>query len=91
MNILYKMVNPDSIFGFDYILETKDYYIDISCKYFDHIELIKGMYLNRKTHFDDSWMEEREFVLDGDYEVVIVTNEDIKLKKDNRIPYYGKK
>jgi hypothetical protein len=60
------MVDPENVFGFNYILENK-------------------------THPDDVSMEERELVLGESYEVVMVTNEDIKIVKDCRIPYYGKK
>jgi len=88
MNILYKMVDPDNIFGFNYILENKDYYIDISCENYEDSDWIKDIYINEKTHFEDLSMKERELVLGESYEIVMVTNKDIKLIKNCKIPYY---
>ena len=91
MNILHKMVDPDNVFGFNYILENNDYYIDISCKNDENSKWIKDIYINKKTHPDDVSMQERELVLGESYEIVMVTNEDIKIVKGCRIPYYGTK
>ena len=88
MNILYKMVDPDNILGFNYILENKDYYIDISCKNDENSKWVKDIYINKKNHPDDVSMQERELVLGESYEVVMITNEDIKIVKGCRISYY---
>lgn len=88
MNILYKMVDPDNIFGFNYILENKDYYIDISCENYEDSDWIKDIYIDKKTHPHDVSMKEREIVLGQSYEIVMVTNKDIKLIKNCKIPYY---
>lgn len=89
MNILYKMVDPDNIFGFNYILENKDYYIDISCENYENSDWIRNIYVNEKTHPEDDDMIERQIVLGESYEVVMVTNKDIKLIKNCRISYYS--
>ena len=91
MNILHKMVDPHNVFGFKYILENNDYYIDISCKDYEDSDWVKNIYVDKKTHPDDVSMQERELVLGESYEVVMVTNEDIKIVKGCRIPYYGTK
>ena len=88
MNILYKMVDPDNIFGFNYILENKDYYIDISCENYEDSDWIKDIHIDKKTHPHDVSMKEREIVLGESYEIVMVTNKDIKLIKNCKIPYY---
>tara|TARA_R100001015_G_C4626564_1_gene185607 strand:- start:568 stop:843 length:276 start_codon:yes stop_codon:yes gene_type:complete len=91
------MVDPNNVFGFNYILENNDYYIDISCKVYESSEYhadgewVEDIYIDKKTHSDDLSMQEREHVLGESYEVVMVTNEDIKIVKDCRIPYYGTK
>tara|TARA_R110002020_G_scaffold1935_2_gene8873 strand:+ start:913 stop:1194 length:282 start_codon:yes stop_codon:yes gene_type:complete len=90
MNILYKMVDPDNILGFNYILENKDYYIDISCEDYEDSDLIYALYVTEKKDLNKLGLEERDMTLHRDYEIVIITEDKITLKQNQSVKQYFK-
>ena len=90
MNILYKMVNHDNILGFKYILENKDYYIDISCEDYENSDLIYALYVTEKKDLNKLGLEERDMTLHEDYEIVTITEDKITLKQNQSVKQYFK-
>ena len=78
MFILHKMIK-ENIFGFNYIIENKNYYIDLHCiksKVHQNPEnvpmIVKNIYLTEKKHLNKSCLEEREFILNECYDIIYI-------------------
>ena len=91
MNILHKrklkQQRIHNILGFQYILETKESYFDISCTDQKKCFIINGIYETLKKDLNEPSLEERILTLAECYDIVLVNNS-ITLIKGQKIKYF---